>query len=57
MTIPNNDLSAGTKIRQDEEGQLTAYTPTSIVTYTNEEILEQIGPAHTCSPGPCVAVG
>jgi len=29
------------------------YTPPKIVTYTSEEILEQIGPAQACSPGPC----
>jgi hypothetical protein len=29
-----------------------AYVPPTIVTYTSEEILEQIGPAMACSPSP-----
>jgi hypothetical protein len=29
------------------------YTPPKIVTYTEKEILEQIGPAQACSPQPC----
>jgi len=28
------------------------YVPPRIVTYTSEEILEQIGPALACSPSP-----
>ena len=31
------------------------YVPAKIVTYTSEEILEEIGPAQTCSPDPCPA--
>jgi hypothetical protein len=31
------------------------YIPPKIVTYTSEEILEQIGPAMACSPNPCPA--
>ena len=29
------------------------YEPPRIITYTSEEILEQIGPAMACSPSPC----
>jgi hypothetical protein len=29
------------------------YEPPRIVTYTSEELLEQIGPAMACSPSPC----
>ena len=29
------------------------YIPPKIVTYTSEELLEQIGPAMACSPSPC----
>jgi len=29
------------------------YAPPRIITYTSEEILEQIGPAQACSPAPC----
>ena len=37
---------------QDQEN-LPEYTSPKIITYTSEEILEQIGPAHACSPLPC----
>ena len=38
-----------------EKGQTTApeYIPPQIITYTSDEILEQIGPAMACSPTPC----
>jgi len=29
------------------------YEPPKIVTYSEKEILEHIGPAKTCSPQPC----
>jgi hypothetical protein len=29
------------------------YVSPKIITYTSEEILEQIGPALACSPSPC----
>jgi hypothetical protein len=35
------------------EQQLPDYAPHKIVTYTSEELLEQVGPALTCSPSPC----
>ena len=37
--------------RKDREGK-PAYVPPRIITYTSEELLEQIGPAMACSPGP-----
>jgi hypothetical protein len=37
----------------DAASQLPAYVPPKIVTYTSEELLEQMGPALTCSPAPC----
>jgi len=30
-----------------------SYEPPRIITYTSDEILEQIGPAMACSPSPC----
>ncbi|CAN2039226.1 hypothetical protein GMMP15_1110013 [Candidatus Magnetomoraceae bacterium gMMP-15] len=33
------------------------YEPPEITSYTGEEILEQIGPAHACSPSPCLTTG
>jgi len=35
-----------------DESVRTAYVPPRIVTYTSEELLEQVGPALTCSPSP-----
>ena len=32
-----------------------AYVPPRIITYTSEELLEQVGPAMACSPNPCPA--
>ena len=29
------------------------YEPPVVTTYSSEEILEQAGPAHACSPAPC----
>ncbi|MBF0451441.1 MAG: hypothetical protein HQK75_12120 [Candidatus Magnetomorum sp.] len=29
------------------------YEPPKIITYSEKEILEQIGPAQACSPQPC----
>lgn len=40
-------------LKKDEK---PAYVPPQIITYTSEELLEQIGPAMACSPAPC-AVG
>jgi len=34
-----------------------AYDPPRITTYTSEEILEQVGPALTCSISPCPLAG
>lgn len=31
-----------------------AYLPPTVTTYTSDEILEQVGPALTCSGTPCV---
>lgn len=33
------------------------YEPPEIITYTGEQILEQIGPAQACSPTPCDPIG
>jgi hypothetical protein len=42
-------------IRKAEEDPAEGYIPPKIVTYTSDEILEQIGPAMACSPTPCPA--
>ncbi len=38
-----------------EKGRNTmpSYIPPKIITYTSDEILEQIGPAMACTPTPC----
>jgi hypothetical protein len=41
----------------DAASQQPAYVPPRIVTYTSEELLEQVGPALTCSPNPCPLPG
>ncbi len=38
---------------QTERDKKPKYEPPRIVTYTSEELLEQIGPAMACSPSPC----
>jgi hypothetical protein len=38
---------------EPDPGLLPEYVPPKIVTYTSEELLEQVGPALTCSPSPC----
>lgn len=43
----------GEMITETEADAVPEYIPPKIVTYTSEQILEQIGPAQTCSPSPC----
>ena len=38
---------------KENETSKVPFTPPRIVTYTREEILEQIGPAHTCVSSFC----
>jgi len=38
---------------EDPLQQKPTYEPAKIITYTSEQILEEIGPAQTCSPDPC----
>jgi hypothetical protein len=42
-------------MEQAEEKERPKYVPPKIVTYTSEEIIEQMGPAMACSPSPCTA--
>jgi len=42
-------------IRKDGQNERPEYVPPMIITYTGEEILEEIGPAQACSPAPCPA--
>jgi len=36
-----------------ENVRLTNYEPPAIVTYSKEDILEELGPAQACAPSPC----
>ncbi len=38
---------------EEQQDPKPEYVTPRIVTYTSEEILEQIGPAQACSPSPC----
>lgn len=40
-------------IEKTKEETLPPYIPPIIITYTAEQIVEQIGPALACSPNPC----
>lgn len=49
MTQPQQETPTGAAAAKP------AYVPPRITTYTSEEILEQVGPALTCSIAPCPA--
>jgi hypothetical protein len=36
-----------------EEKKILNYEPPKMITYSNDDILEEIGPAQACSPSPC----
>ena len=40
-------------MKKPGETRVPPYEPPRIISYTSEEILEQIGPAQACSPSPC----
>jgi hypothetical protein len=41
------------QINNKEQRKKQTYKPPRIVTYSEKEILEHIGPAQACSPQPC----
>ena len=47
----NNDKK---DIETTEREESPAYRSPKIITYTRDEILDEIGPAQACSPSPCV---
>ena len=49
--LSNSECGSGT--RTESEGAKPVYVPPRIVTYTSEELLEQIGPAMACTSGNC----
>jgi hypothetical protein len=48
-----NEENATGQVMPREKATLPLYVPPKILTYTAEEIAEQIGPALMCSPSPC----
>ena len=36
-----------------KEKSITVYETPKIITYSKEDILEEIGPAQACAPSPC----
>jgi len=41
------------QINNKKQDKKQKYIPPKIVTYSEKEILEHIGPAQACSPQPC----
>jgi|GEM_PF-5930337 len=50
MEPEKNSISSTAGLAEDRRPN---YEPPRIITYTSEQILEQIGPAMACSPSPC----
>jgi len=40
--------------KDNKDIQKPEYESPEIITYTEDEIIEQIGPAQACSPSPCI---
>lgn len=51
-----DEMNAIGPARAPKEPQRQVYVPPRIVTYTSEQILEQVGPALTCSGEPSCPV-
>ena len=51
MTDKKPEQDKGTS--ETVENTVPDYVSPKIITYTSDEILEQIGPALACSPSPC----
>jgi hypothetical protein len=48
-----NDTDGYSNLEDKKEDRKPEYVPPRIITYTKDELLEQIGPAMACSPSPC----
>ena len=53
MMIDERQQKKVTATKEKERNTVPAYIPPKIITYTSDEILEEIGPAMACSPSPC----
>jgi|LGVF01.1.fsa_nt_gb hypothetical protein len=53
MMIDERQQKKGKGTKEKGRTTVPEYIPPKIITYTSDEILEQIGPAMACSPSPC----
>ena len=53
MMIDEKQQKKGENTKENGKNTMPAYIPPKIITYTSDEILEQIGPAMACTPTPC----
>jgi len=51
--MKKKDMEPREERTKKELKQTPDYVPPKIITYTSEQILEEIGPAQACSPSPC----
>jgi hypothetical protein len=52
MKMVKKDRHQSDERANETAEQIPGYAPPKIVTYTSEQILEEIGPAQACSPSP-----
>ena len=48
--MENKKINVTKEMAASEKKPVPTYEPPKIITYTSEEILEEIGPANACSP-------
>ncbi len=53
MMIDERQQKKVTATKEKGRDTIPEYIPPKIITYTSDEILEEIGPAMACSPTPC----
>ena len=47
------EITNNPRTNTEKENKLQKYISPKIISYTEAEIIEQIGPAHACSPFEC----
>jgi hypothetical protein len=55
--MKEKDMEPGGDLKKKDLKQTPDYVPPKIITYTSEQILEEIGPAQACSPFSCISPG
>ncbi|MBC2717231.1 MAG: hypothetical protein HF978_18145 [Desulfobacteraceae bacterium] len=48
--MEKKETNVNNEMEESKKRPVPIYEPPKIITYTSEEILEEIGPAHACSP-------